>query len=99
MITLIHADLSRAALGKSDGNSSVCGGSVEDCLIADNLEFLMDSHVSRMLLDTSKLQTANTGNPNRPAVDCPKDKGYRSCTPSRNPNVPRQQCAAYTRNC
>ncbi|PON73651.1 hypothetical protein TorRG33x02_249090 [Trema orientale] len=56
------------------------GASDENCLIADDLdlEFLMDSHVSRMLADTPDPVTDNTKNRNKALSVCGQP-GEPSC--------------------
>ncbi|XP_028758727.1 uncharacterized protein LOC114717694 [Neltuma alba] len=78
MALLVLADLSMAT-SENVNNSFIIStyrrGSA-DCLIGDdNIEgvngLLMNSHGGRMLLDTPKLKTPDTGSKNEPAVPCP----------------------------
>ncbi|XP_054787269.1 uncharacterized protein LOC129293367 [Prosopis cineraria] len=100
----VQADLSTATSGNLNKSfaAAACDGSA-DCLIGnevgDDAEFLMNSHVARMLLDASKLVTARTPNSNQASVDCPMKQGYRTCLPSANGGAPKQKCGDYTRNC
>ncbi|KAK8717715.1 hypothetical protein V6N13_044973 [Hibiscus sabdariffa] len=55
-------------------------------IIADNdddLEFLMDSHSSR-ILQSGHTVTGGTPNPNKQAIDCGRGKPYKPCTPEPN---------------
>ncbi|KAL4375862.1 hypothetical protein GQ457_02G005920 [Hibiscus cannabinus] len=52
---------------------------------ADDLEFLMDSHSSR-ILKTVDYVTAGTPNPGKPAADCGRGKPYTPCIPEANSN-------------
>ncbi|CAK8533401.1 unnamed protein product [Lathyrus sativus] len=95
LILLIQLHLSKTISLKIGGCSS------EDCLINDDLEseFLMSSHVARMLLDQSQTQTGRTANNNGAAVKCGTIKAYRTCLPSQNGGGPNNRCGTYNRVC
>ena len=61
--------------------SSSCNGSLGECVIEDDLEFLVDPYIrSRMLQGNGP--TSGTGNPNRPAIPCGRNtdpKLYKEC--------------------
>ncbi|MED6180121.1 hypothetical protein PIB30_007278 [Stylosanthes scabra] len=86
-------------LCSSSSYGSYCGGG--DCLIGSDLEseFSLSSHAARMLYDVSQSQTGRSSNRNGPSVNCPQNRGYRSCLPSQNGGGPRQNCGDYTRGC
>ncbi|XVF81709.1 hypothetical protein PTKIN_Ptkin15bG0177300 [Pterospermum kingtungense] len=70
-------------------------------IIADNmeLEFLMDSEISRKLASSPCPYTNASKNPKRPA-SCGRGKQYPQCPPCPNPHVVRpQHCGPYTRGC
>lgn len=94
-ILLIQLHLNKTTSLKIGGCNS------EDCLINDDLEseFLLNSHVARMLLDQSQTQTGRTANNNGAAVKCPINTGYRSCLPSQNGGGPNNRCGTYNRVC
>ncbi|KAL5741427.1 hypothetical protein ACOSP7_028159 [Xanthoceras sorbifolium] len=84
-------------LGRASSSQLIingCNGSMnQSCLIGEDqeMELLMDSHTSRMLLefDPAKAITGKTGNQNKPVVDCGRNKQYNSCLPKPNqPKVP-----------
>ncbi|PON39453.1 hypothetical protein PanWU01x14_304860 [Parasponia andersonii] len=62
------------------------GASDENCLIADDLdlEFLMDSYVSRMLADKPDPVTDNTNDPKKALSSCGKP-GEPSCLGPKKP--------------
>ncbi|XVF71244.1 hypothetical protein PTKIN_Ptkin12aG0020900 [Pterospermum kingtungense] len=64
----------------------------------NELEFLMDSHSSR-ILQSSGTVTGNTGNPNQAAANCGRNNAYDSCLPNPNSPVVPQNCGVYTRSC
>ncbi|XWS75693.1 hypothetical protein CRYUN_Cryun01aG0113400 [Craigia yunnanensis] len=69
-------------------------------IIADDneLEFLMDSHSSR-ILQSGGTVTGNTGNSGQAAANCGRYQPYDSCLPNPNrPSVP-QNCGTYNRAC
>ncbi|KAK8674214.1 hypothetical protein V6N13_112509 [Hibiscus sabdariffa] len=72
----------------------------------DDLEFLMDSHSSR-ILKTGDHVTGGTLNSGKPAPDCGRGKPYESCIskpnsdtkPPENPGIyNRGRCANFTAN-
>lgn len=69
-------------------------------IIADDneLEFLMDSHSSRILQSGGSV-TGNTGNAGQLAVDCGRGQSYDSCLPNPNRPVVPQNCGVYNRAC
>ncbi|PON39470.1 hypothetical protein TorRG33x02_342590 [Trema orientale] len=63
-----------------------------------DLEFVMDSEISRRFLQTSiNFQTARTSDPNKAAL-CGRGR-YRSCTGSASPGPIKDTCSTYKRNC
>jgi hypothetical protein len=76
-----------------------CDGRLDEYLLEDDLEFLMNPYVSRVLAesDPPKPQTGTTGNPSKAAISCGggKDGPYKSCihqpkqSPSNNGCVKR----------
>ncbi|KAK9038997.1 hypothetical protein V6N11_023837 [Hibiscus sabdariffa] len=70
-------------------------------VIADDsdLEFLMDSHSSR-ILQRGLPVTDRAGNRGKPVVHCGRNTPYKRCTPKRNPG-PRAppKCGIYNREC
>ncbi|CAL5186039.1 unnamed protein product [Lathyrus oleraceus] len=95
LILLIQLHLSKTTSLKIGGCTS------EDCLINNDLEseFLMSSHVARMLLNQGQTQTGKTANNNGAAVNCPIVKGYRTCLPSQNGGGPNNRCGTFNRVC
>ena len=79
MIILVHAHLSFAAHQENSTTHSVCGGSVQDCLIANDLdsEFpdATSSHFRRVLAQVQSV-TRGTSSANKPAINAP-NSGYR----------------------
>ncbi|XWS36832.1 hypothetical protein CRYUN_Cryun20dG0119500 [Craigia yunnanensis] len=70
-------------------------------IIADNmeLEFLMDSEISRKLVSISSRVTYRSLNRYKAVTDCDRGK-YGSCLPPPNPpHGPPQRCSTYTRKC
>ncbi|XVF26969.1 hypothetical protein REPUB_Repub14bG0066200 [Reevesia pubescens] len=69
-------------------------------IIADDneLEFLMDSHSSRILQGGGTV-TSNAGNAGRPAANCGRNQPYDSCLPNPNRINVQQNCGTYTRTC
>ncbi|XP_022143304.1 uncharacterized protein LOC111013208 [Momordica charantia] len=63
-------------------------------------EFLMESHLSRILASNSQnFQTSSTNNANRAAVDCSRQPRYDSCLGQKNGVPPPENCATYNRVC
>ncbi|KAB1670475.1 hypothetical protein ES319_1Z161700v1 [Gossypium barbadense] len=69
-------------------------------IIANNneLEFLLDSHFSRILQSSGSV-TSNTGNAGQPAADCGRGQSYDSCLPNPNRPATPQNCGTYNRAC
>ncbi|KAK9013177.1 hypothetical protein V6N11_041196 [Hibiscus sabdariffa] len=70
-------------------------------VIADysDLEFLMDSHSSR-ILQSGHTVTGRTGNRGKPVVDCGRNTNYKRCTPKKNSGTrPPPNCGTYNRDC
>ncbi|GMI65441.1 hypothetical protein HRI_000213400 [Hibiscus trionum] len=67
-------------------------------VVADELEFLMDSHVSR-ILQTGGYWTSSYSTASQPVVSCGRYQPYSSCLPSSNRPVTTQNCGTYTRGC
>ncbi|XVF71243.1 hypothetical protein PTKIN_Ptkin12aG0020800 [Pterospermum kingtungense] len=82
---------SRAMSIEANGSASIIGDDNE-------MEFLMDSHSSR-ILQSGGTVTGNTGNAARPSVDCGRNRQYSSCLPKPNPPPVRQNCGVYNRGC
>ncbi|TYH62087.1 hypothetical protein ES332_D07G094800v1 [Gossypium tomentosum] len=69
-------------------------------IIANNneLEFLLDSHFSRILQSSGSV-SGNTGNAGQPAADCGRGQSYDSCLPNPNRPAMPQNCGTYNRAC
>ncbi|XP_022635267.1 uncharacterized protein LOC111241467 [Vigna radiata var. radiata] len=97
----LHAYLIIAAVSLSESNdsSSVCNGSVEDCLrlhhLDSQLPTVSSSHFQRMLAEANGRKTPGTADPNNPAIKCKKAKEYRSCLAAAE--VRDRHCSPYYR--
>ncbi|GMI69062.1 hypothetical protein HRI_000575500 [Hibiscus trionum] len=61
------------------------------------LEFLMDSHSSRILMNGGP-GTGGTGNPNAPVANCERTMPYYTCLPDANrPGPPPENPGLYNR--
>lgn len=61
--------------------SSSCNGSLGECVIEDDLEFLVDPYIRSRMLQGQRF-TGGTGNRDMPAIPCGRNtdpKLYKSC--------------------
>ncbi|XP_014497545.1 uncharacterized protein LOC106759047 [Vigna radiata var. radiata] len=75
--------IAAVSLLESNDSTSVCNGSVEDCLrlhhLDSQLPTVSSSHFRRILAGANDQKTAGTADPNNPAIKCKKAKEYTSC--------------------
>ncbi|XVF71242.1 hypothetical protein PTKIN_Ptkin12aG0020700 [Pterospermum kingtungense] len=83
---------SRAMLMETNSSFSIIGDDNE-------LEFLMDSHSSRILRGGRRYVTLNIGRAGKAAVNCGRYKNYQSCLPKRNRAIVQEKCGIYKRRC
>ncbi|GMI69064.1 hypothetical protein HRI_000575700 [Hibiscus trionum] len=95
ILVLVICDLmnpSRATSMKTNRSRSIIGDD-------DDLEFLMDSHSSRILRSGDHV-TDGTRNRDKPARDCGRGVPYKACTPEPNSSTkPSENCGVYNRVC
>ncbi|WRX21805.1 hypothetical protein QQP08_014292 [Theobroma cacao] len=77
-----------------------CSGRLNDCLIAEDmeLELLMDSHISRMLIGANGKATIDFTNVAHKTVPCGPGKQYGPCINPKQKKVPNN-CGTYNRDC
>lgn len=93
MMVLCNSMNPSRAMSMDQANSSFS-------IIGDDkeLEFLMDSHSSR-ILQSGGTVSGNTGNAGQPAANCGRNNAYDSCLPNQNRPATPQNCGVYTRSC
>ncbi|EOY03716.1 Uncharacterized protein TCM_018828 [Theobroma cacao] len=83
MLMLFEANSCRAAemLMEKSNTTFSCSGRLNDCLIAEDmeLELLMDSHISRMLIGANGKATIDFTNVAHKTVPCGPGKQYGPC--------------------
>ncbi|XP_047152349.1 uncharacterized protein LOC124824033 [Vigna umbellata] len=102
MISL-HIYLINAAVSLSESNdsTSVCNGSVEDCLSVHHLDSQLptvsSSHFRRILAEGDGQRTAGTADPNNPFYKCTPGDRYTSCLTAADGI--RINCNYYNKGC
>ncbi|BAT83258.1 hypothetical protein VIGAN_04038300 [Vigna angularis var. angularis] len=78
----VYLIIAAVSLSESNDSTSVCNGSLEDCLrlyhLDSQLPTVSSSHFQRMLAEANR-PTDGTGDPNNPAIKCKTAQDYRSC--------------------
>ncbi|BAT83261.1 hypothetical protein VIGAN_04038600 [Vigna angularis var. angularis] len=71
----VYLIIAAVSLSESNDSTSVCNGSVEDCLrlhhLDSQLPTVSSSHFQRMLAEANDRKTTGTGDPNNPFFKCP----------------------------
>ncbi|QCE12701.1 hypothetical protein DEO72_LG10g3949 [Vigna unguiculata] len=97
----VYLVIAAVSLSESNDSTSVCNGSVEDCLTLHHLDSQLptvsSSHFRRMLAAGPNGPTAGTQNPDEPAVMCPRVSKYKTCLPPITGQ--RVNCNPYNRGC
>ncbi|WVZ05087.1 hypothetical protein V8G54_018433 [Vigna mungo] len=96
MVIWLYGLLSIAASSKSNGTTSLCDASVEDCLLDSWLPTISSSHFRRVLDDKDKYSSLKTGNRNKPAaIIDPATGRYKNSGPGAGPGQPSCRNAYY----
>ncbi|TKY65068.1 hypothetical protein E2542_SST07923 [Spatholobus suberectus] len=102
VVILLHAYLSIADPAKTNDTTSVCDGSVHDCLIARHLdpEFptITSSHFGRMLGEVPS-KTDSSKDPNSAACRVQADRYFSCFPPKSNPNSADRCAERFNRDC
>ncbi|OMO97462.1 hypothetical protein CCACVL1_04559 [Corchorus capsularis] len=91
ILMLVSMNSCRAISVETNSSNSIIA-------VDEELEFLMDSHSSRILQGGGTV-TGNTGNGGQSAVNCGRYQPYDSCTPNPNRPIVPQNCGTYNRVC
>ncbi|KGN57781.1 hypothetical protein Csa_009565 [Cucumis sativus] len=101
MILLLHIPSSCDALTTFQpllSNHSSYGGKLMMGEEDMELEFLMESHISRILASSKNYQTASTTNANKASGGgCDRPPRYDSCLGKKRNNPPPPNCSPYNR--
>ncbi|BAT83252.1 hypothetical protein VIGAN_04037300 [Vigna angularis var. angularis] len=97
MVIWLYGLLSIATSSKSNGTTSLCDASVEDCLLDSWLPTISSSHFRRVLVDNLQFPTTNTAKPDETPFKSTSE-GYKNGGPTRKKG-PSQCPDTYSRPC
>ncbi|XP_047162688.1 uncharacterized protein LOC124832514 [Vigna umbellata] len=97
----VYLIIAAVSLSESNDSTSVCNGSVEDCLrlhhLDSQLPTVSSSHFRRILSGANGQNTAGTADPNNPFYKCPSGDRYTSCLSKIDGT--RINCNYYNKGC
>ncbi|XP_027928206.1 uncharacterized protein LOC114184968 [Vigna unguiculata] len=106
ILVIYHCVAAVSVMSMSNVTTSLCDGSLEDCLnvihLDSQLPTISSSHFRRILAQADDPVTKNTPNPNNPAVRCSYPNGhYKKCGAQANPGGTDSHCpyTSYKRDC
>lgn len=94
MVITLHAHLSIAAASNSNESTSLCDGSLKDCLMVHQLDSQFPTITTRMLAQMDHV-TSDLTNANKPG-GCGGGNGYRHCPELQiNPGIKHPETCSY----